>query len=137
MATTARIRLGMYARVAMLFAASTASGLMASEPGVSHALAISRAGRLSNIHYQLSFAIKEHELTVEGTESLSFDSKSGWRFANRLSRWRLTFGRTKWSANADPGRERTSEVAGDHRREHGQARIYEQRGRGGQSDYAV
>jgi aminopeptidase N len=60
----------------MSFAASTASGLMASEPGVSHALAISRAGRLSNIHYQLSFAIKEHELTVEGTESLSFDSKS-------------------------------------------------------------
>ena len=60
----------------MLFSGLTASSLMASEPGVSHALAISRAGRLSNIHYQLTFAIKEHQATVEGTEFLSFDSKT-------------------------------------------------------------
>ena len=60
----------------MLFAASTASGLMASEPGVSRSLAIDRAGRLSNVHYQLSFAIKEHGETLDGTETLSFESNS-------------------------------------------------------------
>jgi aminopeptidase N len=60
----------------MVVAALTASGLMASEPGVSHALAISRAERLSKIRYQLSFAIKEHQATVEGIETLSFESKT-------------------------------------------------------------
>ncbi|HMG85040.1 MAG TPA: M1 family aminopeptidase [Terracidiphilus sp.] len=49
---------------------------MPSEPGVSRTLAIDRAGRLSKIHYQLSFAIREHEAAVDGTESLSFDSKT-------------------------------------------------------------
>ncbi len=76
MATRVGVRSHIYASLAMFFAASSASGLIASEPGVSHALAISRARRLSNIHYQLSFAIKEHQATVEGTESLSFDSKT-------------------------------------------------------------
>jgi len=60
----------------MLVAALTASGLMASEPGVSHALAISRAEQLSKIRYQLSFAIKEQKATVDGTETLSFESKT-------------------------------------------------------------
>src|ERR1700733_4582557 len=76
MATRVGIRSHIYAGLAMFFAASSASGLIASEPGVSHALAISRAGRLSNIHYQLSFAIKDHQATVEGTEYLSFDSRT-------------------------------------------------------------
>jgi aminopeptidase N len=60
----------------MFFAASIASGLIAPEPGVSRTLAISRAGRLSNIHYQLSFSIREHGESVDGTESLSFESKT-------------------------------------------------------------
>ncbi len=68
MATKLGIGLHIFAGLAMLSAASMASGLVASDPGVSHALAISRAGRLSNIHYQLSFVIKEHQPTVEGTE---------------------------------------------------------------------
>jgi aminopeptidase N len=60
----------------MLFAASTASGLVAPEPGVSRGLAAARAGRLSNIHYQLSFTITEHGVSVDGAESLSFESKT-------------------------------------------------------------
>jgi aminopeptidase N len=55
---------------------ATASILMASEPGVSRALAKSRAERLSNLHYQVSFAIKEHGAAVEGAETLTFESRS-------------------------------------------------------------
>ena len=76
MATKAGIRLRIYGGVALLIAASTASNLMASEPGVSRILAISRAGRISNIDYQLSFSIKEHGSAVDGTEVLKFESKS-------------------------------------------------------------
>jgi hypothetical protein len=47
-----------------------------AEPGVSHALAIARAARLSNLRYKLSFTLKEHEPAVAGTETLAFDSKS-------------------------------------------------------------
>ena len=46
------------------------------EPGVSRDLAIARAARLSNIRYRLSFTLKEHESTVAGTETLTFDSKT-------------------------------------------------------------
>lgn len=45
-----------------------------AEPGVSHALAIARAGRVSNLRYRLSFVLKEHAATVAGTETLTFDS---------------------------------------------------------------
>jgi aminopeptidase N len=47
-----------------------------AEPGVSHALAIARAARISNLRYRLSFTLKEHESSVAGTETLTFDSKS-------------------------------------------------------------
>ncbi len=60
----------------MLFAGSGTSIMFGSEPGVSRALAIERAARISNLRYQLSFAIKEHGQVVDGTESLIFDSKS-------------------------------------------------------------
>jgi hypothetical protein len=46
------------------------------ESGVSHELAIARAARLSNLRYQLSFMLKEHESAVAGTETLSFESNS-------------------------------------------------------------
>jgi aminopeptidase N len=46
------------------------------EPGVSHALATARATRLSNLRYQLSFTLKEHESAVAGTETLTFESRS-------------------------------------------------------------
>jgi aminopeptidase N len=46
------------------------------EPGVSHTLAIARAARLSNLRYQLSFTLKEHQSPVAGTETLTFDSSA-------------------------------------------------------------
>jgi aminopeptidase N len=49
---------------------------IAPEPGVSHALAITRAARLSNLHYRLSFTLKEHASAIPGTETLTFDSRS-------------------------------------------------------------
>jgi aminopeptidase N len=65
--------------ITILFAANTA---MASptEPGVSRELAIVRAARLSNLRYQLSFTIKEHESAIAGTETLTFDSKTAGDF---------------------------------------------------------
>jgi aminopeptidase N len=49
---------------------------VAPEPGVSRALAIARAARVSNLHYQLSFTLSEHASTVAGAEKLTFESKS-------------------------------------------------------------
>jgi aminopeptidase N len=70
--TRARILLS-----AMIFAAvSNSTFLQASVPGVSRELARARAARISNLRYGLSFAIKEHESTTEGTEELGFDSAS-------------------------------------------------------------
>src|ERR1700733_16287071 len=65
--------------ITILLAANTA---MASptEPGVSRELAIVRAARLSNLRYQLSFTIKEHESAIAGTETLTFDSKTAGDF---------------------------------------------------------
>ncbi len=48
----------------------------AEEPGVSRALAIARAARLSNLRYRLTFTLKEHEGVVVGSEVLTFESKS-------------------------------------------------------------
>jgi aminopeptidase N len=61
---------------AILAAFSIATMLNAQEPGVSHALAIARAARISNLRYQLSFTLKEHASTVAGTETVTFESKS-------------------------------------------------------------
>src|ERR1700723_1899681 len=46
------------------------------EAGVSRGLAITRAARISNIRYRLSFTLKEHESAVAGTETLTFESKT-------------------------------------------------------------
>ena len=62
--------------MAVLFAVSHAAMAIATEPGVSHGLAIARAARLSNIRYRLSFTLKEHEPAVAGSETLTFDSKT-------------------------------------------------------------
>ena len=61
---------------AILFTVSNIAMATSEGPGVSHALAITRAARLSNLRYQLSFTLKEHESAVAGTETLSFESKS-------------------------------------------------------------
>jgi aminopeptidase N len=50
-----------------LWASAAAQG-----PGVSHELAIARAGRLSDIHYAISFDLKPHAATVAGRETLTF-----------------------------------------------------------------
>ena len=47
-----------------------------TEPGVSHELAIARAARISDLHYQLTFTLKEHASEVAGTETLTFESKT-------------------------------------------------------------
>jgi aminopeptidase N len=61
---------------AILLTVSIAAMAAPAEPGVSHALAIVRAARLSNIRYRLSFTLKEHEQAVAGTETVTFESKS-------------------------------------------------------------
>src|SRR5580692_565318 len=61
---------------AMLLATANIAMATPAEPGVSHALAIARAARISNLHYRLSFTLKEHESAVAGSETLTFDSKS-------------------------------------------------------------
>jgi aminopeptidase N len=61
---------------AFLLFVSNTSVAAPVEAGISHALAIARAARLSNLHYRLSFTLKEHESAVVGTETVTFESKS-------------------------------------------------------------
>ena len=68
----------------ILLAAATLIGAVhppmatSEEPGVSHALAIARAARLSNVRYSLNFKLQAHAATTVGGEILSFaDSGSG------------------------------------------------------------
>ncbi len=50
----------------------------AQGPGVSHALAIARAARLTDLHYSIAFDVKPHATTVAGSETLTFtDSGAG------------------------------------------------------------
>src|SRR6202789_4403772 len=44
------------------------------DAGVSHALAVARAARVSDLRYQLSFTLKEHAQFVDGNEVLTFVS---------------------------------------------------------------
>jgi aminopeptidase N len=65
----------------VVIAAAGAAGIpnaMAApvEAGISHELAIARAGWISELHYQLSFAIKEHASAIAGTETVTFKSKT-------------------------------------------------------------
>jgi aminopeptidase N len=43
------------------------------DAGVSHALAISRAARVSGLHYAIDFRLAEHASTVAGRETIAFD----------------------------------------------------------------
>src|SRR5579859_5435467 len=61
---------------AMALAVSEAALAAPAEPGVSHDLAVARAARVSDIRYQLSFTLKEHESTVAGSETVTFESAS-------------------------------------------------------------
>ncbi len=61
---------------AILLALINTTLATAEEVGVSHALAIARAARISDIHYRLSFTLKEHEAAVAGSETLTFESKT-------------------------------------------------------------
>ena len=45
------------------------------EQGVSRALAEARAARISAVRYQISFTLTEHAASVEGRETVTFDSK--------------------------------------------------------------
>ena len=56
----------------MALALTSTQRAMAEEPGVSHTLAIARAARLSDLHYALGFAVKQHVAAVEGKETLRF-----------------------------------------------------------------
>ena len=47
-----------------------------AEPGVSRSLAQERVQRLSNVRYDLTFALKEHAATVDGVATIEFDSRS-------------------------------------------------------------
>jgi aminopeptidase N len=59
----------------VLLGSANATLAVAAEAGVSHELAIARAARLSDIRYQVSFAIKEHASAIDGTETVTFASK--------------------------------------------------------------
>ena len=61
---------------ALLLVFSIRAMAVAPEPGVSRALAIARAARVSKLRYQLSFTLREQASTVAGTETVTFESKS-------------------------------------------------------------
>ncbi|MGA8939668.1 MAG: M1 family aminopeptidase [Acidobacteriaceae bacterium] len=46
------------------------------QPGVSHELAVARAGWISELNYQLSFTLAEHASVIGGTETVAFESKA-------------------------------------------------------------
>ena len=58
----------------MLLGVSKLALASPEDAGVSHALAIARAARVSDLRYQLSFALKEHAQFVDGNEVLTFVS---------------------------------------------------------------
>jgi aminopeptidase N len=76
MPTTHKTRTCNLLAAIFLFAAVSHVMAIAEEPGVSHALAIARAARISNLRYQLSFILKEQASAIEGTETVTFESKS-------------------------------------------------------------
>ena len=60
--------------LALVLLASNAAMATPVETGVSRSLAVARAAQLSDLHYRLSFSLMEHESTVDGTETLQFES---------------------------------------------------------------
>src|ERR1700744_4452354 len=61
---------------AILAAVSSAALAAPQEAGISHDLAVTRAARVSDIRYRLSFTLKEHESAVAGSETVTFASKT-------------------------------------------------------------
>ena len=61
---------------ALLVAATMQVMAAVPEPGVSRALAIERAARVSDVRYQISLALAAHASTVTGSETVTFVSKS-------------------------------------------------------------
>ncbi len=76
MPTPRGIRAYLLLATAMLLVVSKTMMADPVEPGVSHALSIARAGRVSKLHYQLAFVLKERSATVDGVETLTFDSSA-------------------------------------------------------------
>jgi aminopeptidase N len=60
---------------AIVIAGSSVALAAPTEAGVAHELAVARAARVSDIRYRLSFTVKEHESTVAGSETVTFESK--------------------------------------------------------------
>ena len=61
---------------AILAAVSSAALAAPQEAGISHDLAVTRAARVSDIRYRLSFTLKEHESAVTGSETVTFESRT-------------------------------------------------------------
>jgi aminopeptidase N len=62
----------------LLASFATVSSAQSTGPGVLKELAVSRAARLSDLHYALSFQLAPHAATIPGTETVRFtDSGSG------------------------------------------------------------
>lgn len=59
-----------------LFAATFPSCAFPAQPGVSRALALSRAARFSDLRYHLAFTLRPHASTVNGAETLTFTSRT-------------------------------------------------------------
>jgi aminopeptidase N len=58
----------------VLLGVSNLALALPEDAGVSHALAVARAARVSDLRYQLSFTLKEHAQFVDGNEVLTFVS---------------------------------------------------------------
>jgi aminopeptidase N len=76
MPTLSRTRTRCLLAVLILLTVPTAALATPEESGISRSFAIARAARVSNLHYRLSFSVKEHEAAVVGTEAVTFESKS-------------------------------------------------------------
>jgi aminopeptidase N len=71
-----RFRVGSLLAGWMLLAVPSACMAAPVQPGVSHELAVERAAWVSGVRYELSFALKEHASAIDGTETLTFESKA-------------------------------------------------------------
>ena len=71
-----KARAAIVAATTLLFAGLPMAVSGQAEAGVSHALAVARAQRISNLRYGLSFTLKEHAATVEGAGTIEFDSNA-------------------------------------------------------------
>ena len=56
----------------VILISTTVAAAQNPSPGISHELAISRAARVSDLHYDLSFDLKPHAETMPGKETLRF-----------------------------------------------------------------